>query len=131
MSEHQHQAAVVDWFKMRYPRYESLIWSNMNGAVLCDVPEKKRLLRMSYLAEEGFKKGVSDLFIAVPMTRYHGLFLEMKDLGKTLSALNKAQRQHLNDVQLVGYAGAWAAGVDQAIEIVSAYMNDQKIQIKF
>ena len=79
---------------------------------------------MAYLKKEGFKKGASDLFIAVPKRDKHGLWLEMKDGGKTLCSVTQEQREHIDLMLEMGYAACWAAGFDAAQAIVRAYMDD-------
>lgn len=122
MSEHDEQSTVVAWFKRQYPQYSLCIMANVNGAILCDLPEKKRFMRMAYLKKEGFKKGVSDLQITVPRGGKHGLWVEMKDRGKTPSSVSKEQSDHLDLMIRMGYEGIWAAGADIAIAAIKVYM---------
>lgn len=123
MSEHQQQCATVTWFRYQYPQYAGYLFAIPNGGVLCDTPKTKRKLRMAYMFAEGFKSGVSDLFLAVPRGIYHGLWLEMKDTGKGVEALTEAQLAHIKAMQAVGYAATFAAGFGHAQAVIKKYMN--------
>lgn len=78
---------------------------------------------MNKLKAEGFKNGVSDLFLAVPMGGKSGMFLEMKAQKKPMSSLSVEQRMHLKLMEEMGYAAEWAAGSDEAITITKEYMK--------
>lgn len=123
MSEHDEQCAVVKWFGYQYPKFRECLFAIPNGAVLCDLTKEKRMYRMSYLIKEGFKDGVSDLLLALPRGGYAGLWLEMKDRGKTQAALTRRQGEHLALMRGVGYFTDWAAGFAQAHAIIDNYMK--------
>ncbi|MDH5182463.1 MAG: VRR-NUC domain-containing protein [Gammaproteobacteria bacterium] len=125
MSEHDHQVAVIQWFRAKYPKHKWCIFSNPNGAILCDLIPKKRVARMRYLMAEGFKKGVSDLFIAVPVGDKHGLWVEMKDVNKTLCSVSKDQMEHIELMTKMGYEAIWCAGSDIAIAAITTYMSQK------
>lgn len=78
---------------------------------------------MKKLKKAALKPGVSDLFIAIPAGKFHGLWLEMKADGKTWCSVTKLQRQHFDDMREVGYFCDWAAGADIAIKKIKAYMD--------
>jgi len=122
MSEHDEQCAVVYWFKTVYPQYKSAIMAIPNGAHLAG-DNKKRAMKMAYMKKEGFKKGVSDLFIAVPRGDSHGLWCELKDKGKTWCHVKPEQRQHLEDMRLMGYEAIWCSGFDVAKAAITTYME--------
>ena len=90
MAEHDEQIAVVKWFKIQYPNISKCLIAIPNAQGLA----KTRLdaMRMwKKLEREGAKKGVSDLFLAVPKNGYSGLWIEMKDKGKTRCSVSKEQ----------------------------------------
>lgn len=121
-TEHDAQTNVVNWFRVQYRVYSPHLFAIPNGAILCDLSERKRKARMGYLMAEGFKKGVSDLFLAVPNDNHCGLWLEMKADGKTFSSLSPEQHQHLIDMKRAGFAAYWAPGFDTARIIINEYM---------
>lgn len=122
MSEHNEQVTVIKWFRLTYPRYRGALFAIPNGAVLCDLPDSKRRARMGYLYDEGFRAGVSDLFLALPTQHYHGLWIEMKDQKKTISDVSPEQKLFLFEMQRYFYAAYWAAGCDHAMDIIKRYM---------
>jgi len=121
MSEHNHQVAVVSWFKLQYPDLADCIIAIPNGSHLAGTP-KQRAQKMNKMKKEGFKPGASDLFIAVPRGTFHGMWLEMKDIGKTKSSVSPAQSDHLITMTNQGYYSRWAAGFDEAKWLASLYM---------
>ena len=114
---------VVLWFKMQYPKLTGCLFAIPNGAHLAGTP-KSRAIKMRKMKAEGFKNGVSDLFLAVPVGEYSGLWLEMKDYNKKASSLSVEQKEHLELMANNGYAAEWAAGFDEAKEIITDYMNN-------
>lgn len=121
MPEYHHQCAVYDWWCVQYPKLQRGFVMGMGGVHLQGGP-KHRAIQMAKLKKQGFQDGVSDIQIAIPRGEYHGLWLELKDEGKTAKALSTDQVAHLAFMELQGYATAWAAGVDKAINIIELYM---------
>lgn len=121
MSEHDEQVAVVRWFKLQYPKYKDCILSIPNGSVINK--STGSFGRMKWMVAEGFKAGVSDIFIAVPMHGESGFWLEMKNTGLTQCAVKENQWAHIKQMREVGYAADWAAGFDKARQMIIDYMN--------
>lgn len=125
MSESDHQITVVDWYKLTYPAFAGCIMAFVNERTkMKNTPKYVWANYLKKLARTGMKKGVSDLFIAVPRGTYHGLFIEMKDVGKTYSSVTKDQREHIGLMRLMGYRAEWAPGADKAMEIIAEYMGE-------
>ena len=124
MSEHDHQATVVKWFKMQYPQYKDCIMAIPNGQLLGG---RNKFALMKKLKKEGFKNGVSDLFVAVPMNGKCGLWVEMKDAGKTRCSVSNDQQAHLDLMITMGYEGIWAAGSDIAMAAIKVYMKEAEL----
>ena len=122
MAEHLEQQAVVEWYRWQYPKLQNYLFAIPNGAALCDISGKKRNARLKYLFDEGFRSGVSDLFLALPAAQYHGLWLEMKDNHKKIESLSLNQTEFILDMRAAGFAAAWAAGSAQAIAALQKYM---------
>ncbi len=118
MSESTEQIAVVEWFRLQYPKYRLI--SVPNGQMIGG--KNKYALIAKYKAE-GLTSGVSDLFLCVPKNGYGGLWLEMKDRGKGASNLSDDQALWLSDMGKIGYRAAWAAGFDEAKIIIEDYLS--------
>lgn len=69
--EHNIQASCVQWFRMEFPEYEKLLFAIPNGG-------SRSAREGKSLKDEGVLAGVADLFLAVPNSKYHGCFIEMK-----------------------------------------------------
>ena len=121
--ESKEQSAVVRWFKLQYPKYQDCIIAIPNGAHLAGKTVDDRARKMAKMKREGLKPGASDLFIAVPVGDYSGLWLEMKKTGETYSSVKANQREHLALMKQMGYSAEWAAGIDQAMKIIKQYMD--------
>lgn len=134
MSESTEQQAIVYWFHAQYP--DKIIFAIPNGSW---IPVSNIKRRMAYTAKrerEGLLPGVSDLFIPVRARcqgftdignagweTYGGLFVEMKNIGKTWSSVSPEQTAFIRDMQLAGYCAQWAAGFDVAKPIIEDYMR--------
>lgn len=83
-SEHAQQVGVMMWateVRAKYPLLE-LLFAIPNGGM-------RDKITASRLKAEGVKSGVPDLFLPVARYPYHGLFIEMKKTGGTLSKVQK------------------------------------------
>lgn len=83
--------------------------------------ENQRAKERVYLAAEGVKAGVPDIFIAEPRKGYHGLFLELKRLrgGK----ISKAQKNFAFLAEQRGYKIIFPKGAAEAFAIVKDYLG--------
>ena len=120
MSESTEQQAVVQWFRMQYPKHRLI--SIPNGQWVALKGYRKFKLIEKYKAE-GLTNGVSDLFLCVPKNGYSGLWLEMKARGKGVKSLSDDQALWLSDMEKIGYKAEWAAGFEQAKKIIEEYLS--------
>jgi hypothetical protein len=118
MSESTEQQAVIQWFRYQHPNYRLI--SIPNGQM---VGGRNKFALLAKYKAEGMTNGVSDLFLCVSRRGYHGLWLEMKDMGKGEKSLSKDQQLWLADMHEQGYRAEWAAGFEQAKEIITNYLN--------
>lgn len=70
----------------------------------------------------GLKRGVPDLFLPVPMTGLHGLFVELKRTNGTDSDLSAEQRDWLTRLHQQGYRAIVAYGWVRAAEEIEWYL---------
>lgn len=74
MSERDEQVAVIEWWAYACKRYklpEFALFAIPNGGHRHPAVGAK-------MKAEGVRRGVYDLFLAVPVGVFHGLFIEMK-----------------------------------------------------
>lgn len=120
MSESTEAKLLVGWFTHQYPRYK-----------LALIPNEQKLMSMaknSYamfnsLIAQGFIKGISDYFLCVPIGKYHGMWLELKDKGKTFKAVSDYQNWWIGDMKIAGYHAAIGYGFDDARVKIEDYLN--------
>ena len=120
MSESAEQASIIYWFRMQYPKLHLIALPN--GQWIAGEGKRKYALIAKY-KREGWSPGVSDLFLAHSDGQNHGLWLEMKDKGKTQCSLSKEQKQWIEDMNNAGYIAKWAAGFEEAKAIITNYVN--------
>ncbi len=119
MSESTEQQAVVEWFRYLYPKLHLIAIPNGQWIAGSTKRGKHALIR-KYKAE-GLTNGVSDLFLCHSDGRHHGLWIEMKDVGK--KSVSEAQHNWLVDMNNAGYYAIWVAGQDKAKAIITDYIN--------
>lgn len=72
------------------------------------------------LKAEGVRKGVPDIFCAMPQGPFHGLWIEMKSATGRVS---DEQTTWLDESRAMGYAGAVCRSADEAFNLWRTY-ND-------
>ena len=68
-----------------------------------------------------------DVTVAIPRTPYHGLFMEFKTPGGKLSPL---QQMMLTELEAQGYAVAVPRSVEEAKQLLLAYLGESEIATK-
>jgi hypothetical protein len=113
ISEHLEQKALIQWFRMQYPKYAKCLWAIPNGGA-------RHIRTAVTLKQEGVLSGVSDLFLMIPRGLNHGLFIEMKAKDGRLS---DAQKEFIGMAQMMGYKAEVCYGFEQAKKIVTTYLH--------
>lgn len=112
-NEHSEQKALIQWFRLQYPRHSKCLWAIPNGGY--------RHIRTSIkLKEEGLLAGVSDLFLMIPKGIYHGMFIEMKT--KT-GRPQKNQKDFIMLAKSMGYEAVICYGFDDAKNCINQYFS--------
>lgn len=108
MSEHDEQAAVVEYCDMKgYPRF-----AIPNGGL-------RRKSEAARLKAEGVSAGVPDMCIPVARGRYHSLYIEMKaDGGKP----TEEQARWIHRLRAEGMCAYVCYGAANAVALIDAYM---------
>jgi len=114
--EHTEQANFFKAARLILGIYYPLIFAIPNGGKRTGRDGKGK-------QREGLKKGVPDIFLAMPKIGYHGLFIEMKRLkGSTTSDEQKAYIKLLNRT---GYKAVICKGYAKAVEVLRDYLKGQ------
>lgn len=74
---------------------------------------------------EGMRKGLPDMFLAVPVARlgWHGLWIELKRPGGRVSP---EQSDFLHDLRAQGYVASVCYGFEEAVNEIKAYLEYAK-----
>ena len=126
VSESQSQTSCVKWFRTVYAKYAKNIFSIPNGAKMGGHITKKGFpVAAAIMKGEGMTEGVSDLFLALPMHGYCGLFIEMKT---PIGTVSKEQREFLQLMASVGFAVVVCNRQNDFEKEVTSYINGTFIQ---
>lgn len=113
MTEAQEQRAVVEYLEwLKIPFYHVANERNCS-------PQRGAMLKRL-----GVQAGVPDLCIPVSMGGYHALYIEMKSKSGRPS-MN--QRKWIKTLRQYGNYAAICYGADQAIELISQYIQGQLV----
>lgn len=95
MSEHDQQCALIRRVRLREAQEPELrlLFAIPNGG-------NRNEITGARLKAEGTKCGVPDLFLPVARRGFHGLWIEMKDAGKTA---NQTQKDLHADLRAEGF----------------------------
>lgn len=115
MSEHDEQAALIDWAKLNeslYPGLE-LLYANPLGG-------KRAYKTAKALKREGVKAGIPDLTLPVARGDYHGAYLEMK-YGRNTPT--ERQVWWLEALKAQGFFTAICWSFEEARDVIIAYLE--------
>ncbi len=82
---------------------------------------KQRAMYVNALKRRGMKNGVSDLFLSLPVGRYHGCYLEIKRTSK--SPISQAQEDWVELMLKTGYAAKICCGYQECVEYLQSYLQ--------
>jgi hypothetical protein len=112
-SESDLQARCVAWFDKKYPGCTQLLFAIPNGG-------HRSKATAGILKSEGVRRGVADLFLAIPIMGMAGMFIEMKfKKGKQSAEQLGFQKQ----VEGVGYKYVVCASETDFQETITTYLS--------
>lgn len=114
--EHEHQKALFIWWALESGRRginSRLMWATPNGG-------KRHIGTAIKLKAEGVKRGIPDVFLAIPSQGYHGLFIELK---APKGRVSPEQSDMLDLLRANGYVCRVCFGWDQAREVIEGYLG--------
>lgn len=120
--------------KEYFEQVDTYLWTQtqdiLRGYVMKIGNEGKRTIAQGAMQKQlGLLRGASDLFIARPFGKYHGMWIEMKqDREYTASERAKdswiAQEEFQSRMRSVGYYACFAFGVRDAIDLIIEYIRN-------
>ena len=119
ITESQHQRALVEWWAWACKLY------GLEPRHLMHIPNegKRSAVLGNIMRKEGLRRGVPDLFLAVPCGAFSGLWLEMKSkTGKP----TVDQLEYLRILEKSGYECHVCYGWQEAVQHVEAYLKPRR-----
>ena len=114
-NESDEQQALFRWSKLMQAQYPelSLLHAIGNGG-------KRNVIEATRMKREGVKAGVSDIFLPVARSGFHGLYIELKVKGGKLS---EPQEWWITETTKQGYYSVVCVGWVEASEILKGYLE--------
>ena len=121
-TEHDHAVIIVKWWAITcavygLPRLALFSIPNAN-MLLPKAAHPERL--MAYMISEGFRKGASDMFLAVPVQPYSGMFIELKRNQRSMAT--DEQINFTAEMNKLGYKAIIAKGSENAVDEIKRYL---------
>lgn len=113
-SEHLEQVQLVSMVEAAYPREAAMLFAIPNGG-------DRNILVAAKLKKEGVRRGVPDMFLALPRGGWHGLFIEMK--RRRGGVVSREQREYIEALNAAGYRACVCRGCDEAFEAIRDYLK--------
>ena len=128
--EHSIQSACIDWCRWNEGNYPVLQWiyaipngGNLVKSKVWDAKKKKDIWisnSAKKLKEEGLNPGVPDLCLPTAIGKCHGLYIEVKRPGGTIS---KEQKEWIKYLNFSGYKAKVIYSLEEFIEVVTGYLK--------
>lgn len=116
--EAEEQKALFQWAELSLGKYPDLEWMyhiTNEG--------KRSKAHGADLVRQGLKKGVPDICLPVPRGNFHGMYIEMKRIGETLT---DDQKRYMNALAQNGYCCYTAdKGWEDAAKAIQWYLNQK------
>ncbi len=132
--EQSLQTAICSYMKLQYPK---VIFKVDAGADA----NKTSHIAMEVYKKQQYKRGYPDFQIIKPSAHYNGLFLELKgcydDLFNKNETMQRGDKDHhveqydfIKELREAGYAAFFCWSMDDAIRIISNYLEGHLIPIE-
>ncbi len=131
MTEQQIQQNIADYLRVTRPNV--IFHSDFGSGVKLTMGQAVRQKRLN-----GGRRAWPDLFIAEPVGKYHGLFIELKKDGTRLKKKDgtwatdhiKEQAVMLTKLEEKGYRATFAIGYGEAIYLIEEYLGGKENDIQ-
>jgi hypothetical protein len=112
-NEDIEQINLINWLRFNYPEIEKDTYH-------IPLQRKCSIQQGSLLKKMGVKRGMADLFIAIPQNGKSGLWIELKsEKGK----LSLEQKEFLSRMTINGYVAVSVCGFEAAKETIIDYLK--------
>lgn len=125
MTELETQTMVADYIRLRYP--DVIFHSDFGSGVRLTMGQAIKQKRLN-----GGRRSYPDMFIAEPVGKHHGLFIELKKDGTRIlkkdgtlvaDAHIREQADMLQKLERRGFKAYFAVGFEQAKQIIDEYLG--------
>lgn len=116
--EAQAQRALFEILSIKYPKIREVTFAIPNGGYRTPIEAK-------CLQLEGVTAGVPDIFVAIPKSDFHGLFIEMKKapgIGSPRGRISEAQKVMILKLREQGYLVSVCYGAQEALDAIETYV---------
>lgn len=103
----------ADWVSQTQLRYPDLLFTIAPAGFIMSAGQAMKMVRL------GYRKGTPDVLVLEPRGLYHGLLIEFKAPGGTIS---DSQRVFAREAELRGYKTAFCFSTAQGIEVLEEYL---------
>jgi len=118
--ERDEQIALFHWAKLYKTHWgeplDNYMFAIPNGGT-------RNIREAVSLKAQGVKAGVPDIFIAIPVGLYNGMFIELKRIKNW--SLSVKQSKWIERLKEVGYKCVVANGFDRATEMIKEYLENK------
>lgn len=118
ISESQLQIGCIRWFDIQYPQYSNFLFHIRNGGSIKSAREGLKFKRM------GVRKGIPDLFLSLPNSDFHGMYIEMKRRG---GRPTMEQMENQIRFKCYGYEFIIVDNIEEFINVVKDYLKSVEI----
>ncbi len=118
LSEHAEQVALFRWWNLQHADRRELLFAIPNGGA-------RTAVTGALLKAEGVRKGIPDVFLALPCGGHAGLWIEMK--RQAGSHPSPTQTAMLASLRNAGYAARVCRGFDEAKAVIERYLAGRAV----
>jgi hypothetical protein len=110
--EDKIQTVCVKWFDFQYKKLKPLLYCNYNNP--------RNAIQGAKLKKMGMRKGIPDLFLALPRGLCSGLYIEMKT---STGRLSKEQKEYAETLKSVGFHWELVRSFDEFKSVIEKYLG--------
>lgn len=112
--EHVEQSLYFSWLASEMPTINAQTFAIPNGSYKSKAAAAK-------FKREGLKPGVLDIFMAIPIVQYNGLFIEMK--RQKGGRVEPDQKVWIHNLRRAGYKVEVCRGFEAAKKVTLEYLS--------
>lgn len=118
--EHDEQKRLVEW----WAEFSAL--HGLPVIALFAIPNggERNVIVATRMKSEGVRRGVPDLFLALPKGCYHGLFIELKKPSG--GKVSEHQKKYIKYLNSQNYFAIVCHGFNEAKQTICSYLSEKR-----